>query len=146
MTDDQFAWWLAGFCDGEAHFGVTLRTSTAGRTTGSPRFNITLREDDVAVLELAQKRLGVGKLRPLSRAYERLAGGASRDAVAWEATGPSCRVIAEALAGKMRSKKAQEFEVWRKAVLASASMPRYDARRAPLMLETAARLRELRAR
>lgn len=144
MDDDQFAWWLAGFCDGEAHFAVSLATSTSGRVAGSPRFNLTLREDDSPVLEHALARTGVGRLRKLSRQRERDAGSKSRDAVAWEVTGPSCAVIARLLAGKMQSKKAQEFEVWAAAVLASAAMPRYDVRRAPLLIECREQLLALR--
>ena len=144
MTDDQFAYWLAGFCDGEAHFSVTLATSTSGRVSGSPRFNLTLREDDRAVLEEACGRAGVGKLRHLSHARARAAGKKDRDAVAWEVTGPSCAVIARLLEGKMRSKKARELAIWGPAVIASAEMPRYDLRRAPMLCELREALIKLR--
>lgn len=145
MTDEQFQWWLAGFCDGEAHFAVSLATSTSGRVTGSPRFNLTLREDDLPVLEQARERLGVGTIRRISNAKARANGRGDRDAVAWEVTGPSCAVVARALEGKMRSKKAREFELWGPAVIESASMPRYDVRRAPLLLALRERLLALRS-
>lgn len=144
MTDDQFAWWLAGFCDGEAHFTVSLARSTSGRVSGSPRFNLTLREDDYAVLQQAQARLGVGRLCKLSRATRRAAGGRDRDAVAWDVTGPSCAVVARVLDGKMQSKKARELAIWGPAVEASAAMPRYDSRRAPLLLDLRENLMALR--
>lgn len=145
MTDSQFAYWLAGFCDGEAHFSVTLATSSTGRVAGSPRFNLTLREDDGPVLEMAQERLGVGKLRHISNARARSLGKRDRDAIAWEVTGPSCAVVAKTLQGKMQSKKRAEFDVWAPAVLQSASMPRYDSRRAPLLIEVRNQLLSLRS-
>lgn len=145
MTDEQFAWWLAGFCDGEAHFTVSRATSTTGRVAGSPRFCLVLREDDRAVLEAAQHRLGIGTVRSLSRALARSRGKKDRDVVAWEVTGPSCAVLARVLDGKMQSKKAAEFALWGPAVIESAAMPRYDQRRAPLLLGLRADLMALRA-
>lgn len=144
MNDDQFAYWLAGLVDGEGHLGVTLATSTTGRVAASPRFNITLTAADEAVLQFARDRAGVGSLRKLSRARERAAGRKSKDAVAWEVTGPSCATVAALLRGRMQSKKAKEAALWIEAVLASAAMPRYDSRRAPMLIKLRDDLRALR--
>jgi len=107
--DAAFGHWLAGLVDGEGCFTVTRRHSGAAF---SPRFTMRLRDDDSAILDDIQLRLGLGSIH-------RAAGhGNSMPCCVWDVqSGPDTEELAEVLDRyPLRSKKAADYAIWRKAV------------------------------
>ena len=57
VKDHRFCAWLAGFADGESNFDIHRQVRNE-KEYYYCRFEITLREDDSAILELIKKRIG----------------------------------------------------------------------------------------
>lgn len=72
ITSEDLQGFLSGFVTGEAHFGAT--------DAGSPRFCVNLRRDDVKLLVLLKRRLGLGRL------VEIAPYGTSAPAIRWRIT------------------------------------------------------------
>lgn len=62
MDDIGLNYWVSGFCDGEACFGVYNYTARTGARTSWFVFKITLRFDDVDTLRKIKAVFGVGRL------------------------------------------------------------------------------------
>jgi hypothetical protein len=120
---DAFGHWLSGFVDGEGCFGIyCYKQGKVESFVGilSFEFSIQLREDDRAILEKIKAYFGCGTLAKGSRARSRSKGHPNaRDQYKF-----SCRKI-EDLTTKvvphfekypLRSKKAGDFEIWKKAL------------------------------
>lgn len=121
---EAFGNWLSGFVDGEGCFGIycyrkgKIRSFDPGVL--SFEFAIQLREDDRQVLEDIRTFLGCGTVGRNSKERARKCGLTNaRDQVSFK-----CRRV-EDLVGKvvpqfnqfpLRSKKARDFAIWKKAL------------------------------
>jgi hypothetical protein len=100
---------IAGFIEGDAHFGV-------GESNGGQSFrcfmSLRLRDDDAELLEWLRARTGVGRLTPVP------ARATSKPQVQWLVqTQADCRVLADLLTQfPLRGHRRAEFELWRSAV------------------------------
>lgn len=108
LTLEQ-GWRLAGLTDGEGHFGISRR-----KQSYMCEFVIALRDDDEPLLRRLQETTGLGLLY---HAKKRLDG--HHDICRWYVTRKQeCLRLVEIFnACPLWSKKARDFEVWRKAVL-----------------------------
>lgn len=105
--DDAFGHWLAGFIDGE---GCFLIGEFEGRY--HPTMVLKLRDDDRVLLDEIVECTGVGYVR------DRKAQGNSRPCTAWHVGSQAdCVALVDLLdAYPMRSRKARDYAVWRRAV------------------------------
>lgn len=100
----EFGNWLAGFVDGEGHFGLTV-TKNGVR----PVFAITLRADDRAIIDDIATRFGVGHIAEYAERGNRHAQVGYR-CESWS----NCLAIAPVFEQfPLRAKKRLDFEVWR---------------------------------
>jgi hypothetical protein len=100
--------WLSGFIDGEGAFGGHQHRSGAWE----PRFTLTQRDDDYALLRRIAAELG-GNL------YVQKARGASRPVARWHCASKASmlRLVEYLDRFPLRSRKRHEYELWRSAVL-----------------------------
>lgn len=105
--------YLAGLIDGEGHFGLLIHRRADGRRAAKFQFVINLRCDDRTVLEWVHGQLGIGKL------YDRPGHGRQRPIVRYVVTNKEdCARLVALLDGlPLRSRKAEQFELWRGALL-----------------------------
>jgi LAGLIDADG endonuclease len=102
--------WLAGFADGEGHFGINQITEHGFQ----PVFAITLRHDDWQILENIAAAFGGTVI------IKRARRGREHDQLRYQ--GSSIATL-DALktyfdAHPLRTKKARDYEIWREAVIA----------------------------
>lgn len=123
--DHNFGHWLAGFIDGEGHFAIGRYDDRRCGSTGyNCRFVLAVRDDDRAVLEDIQHRVGTGCLRPHSA--PRKVPNAKPTVVWGVETKGGCLELVELLdLYPLRSKKARDYAIWREAVLVWHAMPRH---------------------
>jgi hypothetical protein len=114
--DAGFGNWLAGFADGEGSFLISRQGDSF-----SPRFVIRLRDDDTLILEDICARLGVGTVARSYPPTKAALGHAPQ--VVWQVSNrASCLVLVDLFDRyPLRAKKAQDFTIWREAVLAVGS-------------------------
>lgn len=122
--DKYSAAWLGGFCDAEATFNI--------HSTGGLQFKIDLRNDDYEVLKWIRSYLGVGSFTHPGKIARFAAYGSD-----------TLRVV-ETLEGKMKSKKATDFEIWAEAVRFAASQKQGAAGKKEKLLEYKAALEDAR--
>jgi hypothetical protein len=107
-----FCNWIAGFTDGEGCFMISIDKR---RSTFRCRFHLELRSDDKCILQQIVKELGIGIAQPSKRKQKN------------EKTKPafryiiqnkeSCLKLCELFSHyQLRSKKANDFLIWREAV------------------------------
>src|SRR5262245_61340507 len=101
--DAGFGHWLAGFTDGEGCFSVHKKP----QATFDCQFSITLRGDDMPVLQRCQRQTGLGTL-----AMQRPEG--QNPKARWTVSSKADCVALRDLfrAFPLRAKKAREFEEW----------------------------------
>lgn len=108
--DASFGWWFAGLFDGEGHFVIDLRRPRArGNRELYLGLNVYLRDDDAAVLEHVHSTLG-GRFRVNPK----------NNVAQWRLRGiQNLAEIAVPLFEQypLRSKKAEEFDLFRRLVL-----------------------------
>jgi hypothetical protein len=112
--------WFAGFIDGEGCFYIADLTK-ARPGVYRPRFALTLRCDDRSTLEAAREVFGnIGTL------HEYEPSGAGRRVVRWMFQSQSdCEALCAILdQHPLRSKKAKDYALWRKAVNLAAGLRR----------------------
>ncbi len=111
MMDDSFGHWLAGFTDGEGHFGI-YENGNGKKTLPRAEFRIKLRQDDEPILKLIQKNLGVGKIYPAR--YKQ-----HHNQAAYTVTRRRdlLRIIQLFDKYPLKSKKQQDYAIWRQAVV-----------------------------
>jgi hypothetical protein len=118
--DPSFGHWLAGFTDGEGAFVLARVTSTHGnphgKTWATARYEITLRADDAATLDLIRDTLGIGTVRATSAASASRPNQkpALRYAV-WRLG--ECLVLVDFFERfPLRAKKRHQFDIWARGV------------------------------
>jgi hypothetical protein len=115
--------WLAGFCDGEACFriaGPSPSNISANSRSFSVGLQIRLRDDDVAILELVKNIWDItSPVHLYSHAKRRAAGEKTGDEALLDirnVTDLWCKIIPTFEQYPLRSKKHQDFLLFRRAV------------------------------
>jgi hypothetical protein len=118
--DVEFLNWFAGMLDGEGFFFVQFYQHKNGALPLTLRVEITLRDDDLAVLEHIQQKTGFGQI------YRRKARTAtSCPQATWRVHKQECLPFLELLEKvPLRSKKRRDYEIWKKAALEFAQFQR----------------------
>lgn len=109
--DPAFGHWLAGFVDGEGSFAIPRP-----RHAYICSFKLSIRKDDQAILEQCRLRVGVGVIYDAKRKPRR---PNENPICCWGVTDKrGARRIVEVFDQfPLRAKKANDFQVWREAVL-----------------------------
>jgi hypothetical protein len=112
LEDDAFGHWLAGIIDGEGCFLIGTRQDRGYFT----RFQMLLRADDVAVLNAARQRTGLGALYYSKRGKGDPKGG--QPGVQWVIyRRADCEALVTLLDRyPLLTKKARDYKIWREAV------------------------------
>lgn len=129
--------WLVGLVEGEASFLI--------EPNGGLRISLSLREDDKPILDEIQSKLG-GSVHYESKEYMREQGSNARDSVYWKIGGRNAYKLIPIFEGKMRTKKALDFEIWKAAAEHSLSINegKPSSLRRPIMLDYKRQLEEAR--
>jgi len=118
-VEPSFGNWLAGLADGEGCFWI--HRCKRGEWL-SPQFKIKLRDDDRATLVACRDTLGIGNLydHPAPRT------GNGRPSSSWivQSRADAERLVTVFDVFPLRSKKARDFAVWRRAVELAGTIPR----------------------
>lgn len=106
--DDAFGHWLAGFTDGEGCFQLTTRDGVAYGC----RFAITLRRDELPILQEIQSALGVGAI------YLKQAQSVANPQASYSVDRKAeCATIVDVFTRyPLRAKKRADFVIWTEAV------------------------------
>jgi hypothetical protein len=122
IDDDAFGNWLAGFIDGEGCF--TIRKTTKRVVTYSTSLAVRLRADDAAILREIQVRTGLGRMYSIRCSGQRKDGTQHHPCMGWIVASKSdCMGIVDLLDRyQLRAKKANDFAIWREAVLLWANV------------------------
>lgn len=117
--DTGFGYWLAGFLDGEGHFGVRRK----GISAFTCCVTVNLRRDDEPLLHEIVAQTGLGVV------YDQNAPPQGHPQVRWDvAKKPEVVALCDILdAHPLRSKKARDFAIWREAVGVWATVSRGGA-------------------
>lgn len=106
--------WLTGFADGEGTFVITRSGSQVGnrRRAWTPRFAISLRADDTAVLAALRSRFGGSISTHAKRA-------GTHPIATWTIAGKRDLALIVDYFDRfpLRSKKARDYAIWRSAAL-----------------------------
>lgn len=125
MIASSFGHWLAGFIDGEGCFYITTTTPAAAAPGAlRPKFVLSLRADDRRVIETAREQLG-----GLGRIDEYEPSSPGKRTVRWSIQAQAdleslCAVLD---AHPLRSKKSNDYLIWREAVAAAGALRRGSA-------------------
>lgn len=124
--------WLAGLIDGEGCFTIRQK---AGRGSWTCELRIAMRADELPMLESIREYTGIGSI------YSKPPGGNSNPGMQWCVGGLApCLMIISLLDGRMRSRKKEDFNVWKRAVYRI----RNDGPCAPELETLAAEIKEVR--
>ena len=147
-VDPAFGHWLAGFIDGEGHFGMVRRYAERGvvrhGASSRPHFQITLRDDDLATLEQLRDRLGIGRIkRKTAGPFPSQGVYPSKPTATWHVDRKRDLAVLVAVldAHPLRAKKRRDYAIWREAVRVHARL--YRGVRGPRQLSVEHRLAEL---
>lgn len=103
--------WFVGFVDGEGYLQITSDTKP------TPKLVITVREDDADLIREVQQTLNIGKTYQVDKSYD---GPNTRDQVMWvvaRAQALSSVLLPVFERFPLKSKKWEEYLIWRKAIL-----------------------------
>jgi hypothetical protein len=112
-----FGYWLAGFVDGEGCFFIRRNVVPyKGReyVTYGCSLSIAVRLDDLPVLEMIQRTLGMGKISSRNQKMSPLQKPAGALSISRKEDVVSLVDLFDAF--PLQSKKARDFEVWKRAV------------------------------
>jgi hypothetical protein len=111
IISDDFGHWLSGYLDGEAHFGCLI-DRRKGRKGLHKTFIVNARADEYPLLLECQQRTGLGHLYFVNR------DGGSNPTWQWCIRKTSeCLDLIEILDQfPLRSKKRQDYEIWKRIV------------------------------
>lgn len=111
---DFFGAWLSGLTDGEGHFGLSVEW-TRGRESPHCCFGIGLRDDDFPALARIRSFFGCGGLYHSTRCNKTEHAQAS--CKVFSATDLAQVIVPHFDRFPLQAKKANDFRIWRKAVL-----------------------------
>jgi len=116
-VDPAFAHWLAGLIDGEGCF--IIRCPADRRVGCSARLTVWLRDDDTAILREIHQRLGLGSIR-------RQVPRSGNPSCVWVVQSRAdTQALVEVLDHHpLRTRKAADYAIWRRAVEVLSAMPR----------------------
>ena len=122
-NDESFGHWLAGFIAAEGCFRVV---KVRKGNYYSCRFSLKLREDDSKILETIISYTGIGKL-----CAEKIRTGNSKSCSIWSVhTMSDCqRLVSFLTTYPLRSKKNDDFSIWKEAVSHWISIAGRDVQR-----------------
>jgi hypothetical protein len=125
---------IAGFLEGEAHFGITEGN---GGQSFAPFVTMRLRDDDADLVAWLRRTTGLGLIRPIA------ARATSKPQVEWRVQTQADCIALAAILGEfpVRGRRRGEVEIWRRAVEAWTSWP---GERALVLRRLRERLRESR--
>jgi hypothetical protein len=108
LSEDE-GHFIAGFMEGEAHFGLVEQN---GGQSFTCFVNLRLRDDDADLVHWLARRTGTGTLRAVP------AQATARPQVEWRVYSQAdCQAIADLLTRfQIRGRKRREFDVWKAAV------------------------------
>lgn len=107
--EDAFDCWLSGFIDGEGSFNICKQSANQSYDV---RMTIKLRDDDLAILEKCQARIG-GRLN-----FFTPKNGSKPQVTLYVSSTADCkRVISILDRFPLRAKKKKDYIVWKQAVL-----------------------------
>jgi len=121
--------WLAGFIDGEGSFIIARYKQKGGAIRHcSPRFHLGLRDDDSAIIQEINERLGFGAIvrqRPL---WDDRYGNRHNPVTFFQLNSyVDCMKLVKFLDKyPLRAKKAKSYAIWRLAVLEKMKGPKQD--------------------
>lgn len=115
VIDPAFAYWMAGFIDGEGCFSVHKK-HVNGCETFDCQFTLTLRADDRPIVE--QMRAALGGIGSIAHRPARNTGGGDKDQCRYCVSSKrDCQMLRAVLAAfPLRAKKARDFEIWCQAL------------------------------
>lgn len=114
IIESAFGNWLAGFTAGEGCFEIRDRRHPKFRTTYSPTFTLSLREDDVDILREVKRRIGYGCLyRFTEKKYPN-----KKPMYRWRVQDKKGLLTLRSLflSYPLRAKKLRDFLIWEQAV------------------------------
>lgn len=109
--DNGFGHWLAGFIAGEGSFNITKMCREKGLIC---RMIVQVRDDDAPIIEEMQKRTGLGYLF-----WRKDRPNGSKPAITWNVSKKADTIALVAILDRfpIRSRKADDYAIWREAVL-----------------------------
>ncbi len=118
---DAFGHWLAGFIDGEGCFRVQKGRANGTSLYYTCQFSLKQRADDDGLLAQIVERTGIGRIRE-----DGSRSGNSKPCVRWcvESKADTQALVELLDRFPLRSRKRQDYEIWREAVLFRASQQR----------------------
>jgi hypothetical protein len=118
-VDDAFGHWLAGFIDGEGCF-IIKANPKRGRVHYACVFEISLRADDAAILHECARRTGLGQVH---EKRGRITERRPNPFVRWQMSRRAEALALVELLDRypLRAKKAQDYAIWKRGVLAHAA-------------------------
>lgn len=130
-------WYVTGFVDGEASFGLTL-----SKTQFQISFKINLRADDRAILDQIQQFFGCGKVYPQRRMKPDGRNGKPQFAYCITSCSDALKLIKHFDQYPLQAKKQRDYVVWREAVLCHVDGKGKHGRKREYMREFVSRLQE----
>jgi len=116
----EFGHWLAGYIDGEGHFGCGIYKNGHGGVNVIHTMTLVARADEFPLLARCQRETGLGRL------YFTKRNKGSNPCWRWEikATDECLRLVDILTQYPLQSKKRQDFQVWSDAIREHASWVR----------------------
>ena len=120
----EFGHWLAGFIDGEGCFSIAKHKNMCF----TPRFSISLRDDDAVILHEIRERINLGIVTKKRRRH---LNANAHDQIEWVIrTKSDCLCFVKILDQyPLRAKKKKDYLIWRKAILEWATVRNGEHRR-----------------
>ena len=116
MTENfkNFCTWFCGFTDGEGCFHINKN-----KTGFSPEFRLSLRIDDVGILNEIQKRFNFGKVYLKKRKFREKYPNQKDNMVycVWKIKDCFELINNIELGGGLKSKKKRDYEVWKEFIM-----------------------------
>lgn len=115
---DGFGNWFAGFFAGEGCFAIHARRQADGRLDRQMAIKVSLRDDDLSILQEIQRELGVGRIHRRVRSEREAKNGNPIATLTVQRIADLAEVIAPLFDRyPLRAKKAREYPVWRAALM-----------------------------
>jgi hypothetical protein len=121
-VDPLWCSWFTGFLDGEGYFQISPQPKS--KTAFQICLTITLREDDKYIIEEIKSTLECGRIYYISYKHERVKGHHACNQWRWTVRDISSivQIIIPLLDHyPLRTKKAHDYVIWRKAALIKSS-------------------------